>query len=138
MRSIRRIIIHCSASPNGRPDTIDDIDRWHKERGFNGVGYHHVIHMDGSTHTGRPEEEQGAHALGYNSLSIGICMIGTDKFTEAQWFALAGLVRYLREKYRYASVIGHGELPDVHKACPGFSVTEWLRGNMRAMEGHIL
>ena len=79
--------------------TIEDIDRWHTDRGFrrgaewlarqNGrlfsIGYHFVIYTSGTVATGRHLEEIGAHVAGSNARSIGICMVGTDRFTPAQW-----------------------------------------------------
>jgi len=151
-RNIKLIVIHCSASPNGRPASIDDIDAWHIERGFSrtqlarnafnpdltSVGYHYVIGTDGFVYTGRHPNEVGAHAKGHNSDSIGICMIGTDEFSHAQWDALRALVTRLRITYSSPSVKGHRDLPDVHKTCPGFDVTTWLDVGMVALHGHTM
>jgi len=63
MRKIDKIILHCSATPEGRHVTVRDIDRWHRDRGFSEIGYHHVIYLDGSIHRGRPEEKAGAHKV---------------------------------------------------------------------------
>jgi N-acetylmuramoyl-L-alanine amidase len=137
MRVINRIVIHCSASPNGKDFTAKDIDTWHKERGFRrsgkfkfntdltSIGYHFVIKVDGEVETGRDEAEVGAHAYGYNMDSVGICVIGTDKFSDAQWKSLAHLVRDLEVKYPQADVMGHRDLPGVKKSCPGFKVADW-------------
>ncbi|MBP5691206.1 MAG: N-acetylmuramoyl-L-alanine amidase, partial [Bacteroidaceae bacterium] len=76
MRKITEIIIHCSATPQGVDYTVADIDRWHRQRGFNKIGYHYVIYRDGSIHQGRPVEEIGAHCIGHNAHSIGVCYIG--------------------------------------------------------------
>lgn len=61
MRKIDEIIVHCAATPEGKDYTVAQIDRWHKERGFDCIGYHYVIYRDGSVHKGRSEERQGAH-----------------------------------------------------------------------------
>ena len=61
MRVIDEIIVHCAATPEGMNFTVKDIDCWHRERGFKCIGYHYVIYLDGSIHTGRPESEIGAH-----------------------------------------------------------------------------
>jgi N-acetylmuramoyl-L-alanine amidase len=137
MRSIDLIVIHCAATPNGKPFTTADIDGWHRERGFACIGYHKVIYIDGSVHDGRKIEQIGAHAEGYNAHSIGVCMIGTDQFTQSQWHSLKSLVEELQKKY-LTVVIGHRDLPNVHKTCPGFSVTEWKLGGMTALAGKIL
>ncbi len=136
MRPIEKIIIHCSATPNGKPFTAADIDAWHRKRGFRCIGYHYVILLDGAVQTGRSETETGAHASGHNAYSIGVCLIGTDLFTPEQWEALNKLVIMLKKKYPEAVVMGHRDLPKVAKLCPGFDVTTWLvRG---PQEGHIL
>lgn len=54
MRKITEIIIHCSATKEGMDFTVEDIDRWHRQRGFDSIGYHFVIYRDGSLHAGRP------------------------------------------------------------------------------------
>ena len=129
MRKITEIIIHCSATPEGRKVTTAQIDRWHKERGFEKIGYHYVIYLDGSIHEGRKEEEIGAHTVGHNANSIGICYVGgcakdgrtpKDTRTDAQKNALCGLLSELVKKYPNASIHGHREF--ANKACPCFDV----------------
>ena len=109
-RRIDKIIIHCSATPEGKDFTVDQIRQWHLDRGFSDVGYHYVIYRDGSVHRGRPETQVGAHTTGYNSYSIGICYIGgcaakknangdyppKDTRTPAQRAALVRLVAEMR------------------------------------------
>ncbi len=147
-RKIDKIIIHCSASPNGRPQTIQDVDAWHQARGFHrshpignldlkAIGYHFIIYIDGTIHAGRDIEEIGAHATGFNANSIGICMLGTDKFTIPQWSELSWQIVQLGGKYPQAQILGHRDLPDVHKLCPGFDVATWLAGTRAGLEGHI-
>lgn len=128
MREINKIIIHCSATPEGREHTVADITAWHKARGFATIGYHWVIYLDGTIHEGRPEEQIGAHTTGQNQNSIGICYIGgtdangkaKDTRTDKQKVALIALVNELKEKYPKASVHGHCEF--AAKACPSFDV----------------
>lgn len=76
MRKISKIIIHCSATKEGRDYTVADIDRYHRARGFRKIGYHFVIYRDGSIHVGRTKNEIGTHCTGQNAISIGICYIG--------------------------------------------------------------
>ena len=76
MRKITKIIIHCAATPEGKDFTVQQIDQWHRQRGFRCIGYHFVIYRDGSIHKGRPIEQAGAHTSGHNAHSIGICLIG--------------------------------------------------------------
>lgn len=129
MRNINEIIIHCAATPEGKPFTVADIDRWHRQRGWKGIGYHFVIYLDGSVYKGRPIELVGAHCLGHNANSIGICYIGgctadgkrpKDTRTPAQKASLVRLVSELRRQYPKATVHGHCEFAD--KACPAFDV----------------
>lgn len=133
MRKITEIIIHCSATPEGRHTTVEDIDKWHRERGFKCVGYHWVIYLDGSIHPGRPESMQGAHCVLHNSKSIGICYIGgcekkngklvpKDTRTPEQKEALITLLRELAERYPDATIHGHYEFSN--KSCPCFNVQE--------------
>lgn len=126
--------MHCAATPEGKDYTVADIDRWHRARGFNGIGYHYVIYRDGSVHPGRPVEQQGAHCTGRNAWSIGVCYIGgcaadgkspKDTRTTAQKAALEALVRKLLKQYPGATVHGHNEF--AVKACPSFDVKAWLK-----------
>jgi N-acetylmuramoyl-L-alanine amidase len=176
MRPTNLIVIHCSASPNadslfrgktGTPsfqNPAQVIDQWHVERGFRrsdewrkrqnpdlkAIGYHYVIDRAGLVLTGRHVDEVGAHAMGYNQKSIGICLVGIDAFSPAQWNSLAYLVtaemarltgrngpadrnnpltRFAvpqLAKERGIVICGHRELPKVAKTCPGFDVAHWL------------
>jgi N-acetylmuramoyl-L-alanine amidase len=147
MRIIKNIILHCSSSPNGKAFSIRDCDSWHLERGFHrsdgwrehfnpdlfAVGYHFWIGVDGVTKTGRDLEEIGAHVSGLNATSIGVCMCGTDKFSQAQWEALSTLILNLRGLYPAARIIGHYETPtgaSQGKTCPNFNVPLWLAQGM--------
>jgi N-acetylmuramoyl-L-alanine amidase len=132
MRQINQIIIHCSATPEGRDVTVNTIRQWHKQRGFRDIGYHYIIYRDGSVHVGRPESQQGAHCTGHNANSIGICYVGgmerdmsepKDTRTPAQRKALAELCHELKRKYPAASIHGHNEF--ANKACPSFNVRQW-------------
>ena len=69
-RIIKEIIVHCSATPEGKDFTVLDIKKWHLERGFSDIGYHYVIYRDGSINKGRDESKIGAHCTGHNSYSI--------------------------------------------------------------------
>ena len=131
MRTINEIIVHCSSTPEGKDFTIDDIDRWHRQRGFTKIGYHYVIYRDGTIHVGRNESEVGAHCLGHNQNSIGICYIGglssdgktpKDTRTDAQKKALTTLLQALKKKYLSASIHGHRDF--AKKACPSFDATK--------------
>lgn len=128
MREIDKIIIHCSATPEGRDVTVEEIDRWHKERGFTGIGYHYVITLDGQVHKGRAEEIKGAHCKGYNSKSIGVCYVGgcdkdmnpKDTRTFEQIVGMNWLIGLLKKRYPNATIHGHNEFSS--KSCPCFDV----------------
>lgn len=130
-RNIKEIIVHCSATPEGKDFTVADIKRWHLARGFSDIGYHYVIYRDGSIHTGRDESIIGAHCTGHNTNSIGVCYIGgcvsngktpKDTRTEAQKVSLLRLLRGLKKKYPEAKVYPHYKF--AAKACPSFNAEE--------------
>jgi len=143
MRNITSIVLHCSATPNGDARfRLEDLDRMHRERGWRKIGYHFVIELDGATRAGRALEEVGAHVEGNNARTVGVCMIGTDRFTGAQWTALAALVARLMGQFPAAVVQGHRDYsPDLNgdglieprewfKTCPGFDVRTWMLSGM--------
>jgi len=179
-RTINSIVVHCAATPNGKPFTILDIDMMHKVRGFKRdsqavrslnpdlkyVGYHFVIEVDGSVKSGRGLEEIGAHVQGSNAKSIGICMIGTDKFSQVQWMALRECLINMASKilgrtimsadsmlqsFKDAgiSIKGHRDYsPDFNgngiidrnewtKICPGFDVSAWIISGMMPLKGAL-
>lgn len=130
-RRIDMIILHCSATPDGKDYTVDQIRQCHIARGFSDVGYHFIVYRDGSVHRGRPVEQIGSHTKGYNSHSIGICYIGgnsadnekpKDTRTPQQRKALRELVDSLLKKYPRATVHGHYEF--ANKACPSFKICD--------------
>lgn len=154
-REINEIIIHCSATKEGVNVSSDSIDRSHKARKFssyvdsNGrtryIGYHFIIHLDGSVEACRPVNRIGCHASGRNSHSIGICYIGgldardsdghiiKDTRTPLQKKSLSNLIKQLKSRYpSVRRVIGHRDTsPDLNgngivdpyeyiKGCPCF------------------
>ena len=126
MRKITKIIVHCADTPEGRDDKAADIRRWHKARGFNDIGYHYVIDLDGTIEPGRDVTIAGAHATWHNADSIGVCYIGgadtdmkpKDTRTEKQKTALRLLLKYLVQKYPGAKIYGHRDF--ANKSCPSF------------------
>lgn len=134
MRNINLIIVHCSATPEGRNVSVADIDRWHRERGFDGIGYHYVVYIDGSVHEGRPIDKVGAHCKGHNIHSIGICYIGgvdlngkpKDTRTLAQKDALVNHLMRLKRRFPKAVIRGHRDF--AAKACPSFDATKEYAG----------
>ena len=130
MRAIDKIIIHCSATPEGRDDKTSDIKQWHTAKGWSDIGYHYVIELDGSVNMGRDIDRIGAHVRGENTGSIGICYIGgmdkemispKDTRNAKQKEALKCLISDLKSTYGALTVHGHNEY-DSNKACPSFDV----------------
>lgn len=100
--------------------SVEDIHRWHLERGWAGIGYHFYVRKDGSVYRGRPIDTVGAHVQGYNYNSIGVCAEGaymTETMPETQRQAIIALVRELREIYPQAKIVGHRDL--MATKCPG-------------------
>lgn len=134
-REINRIIVHCSATPPDMDIGAAEIGRWHRDRGWQSIGYHYVIRRDGKVEIGRSENVAGAHTHLYNHDSIGVCWVGgvdsenepQDNRTQDQRLALADLVWALRIKYPHATVHGHREF--AAKACPSFDVQkeDWAK-----------
>lgn len=126
MRKINEIIVHCTATPEGKDFHVSDIDRWHRERGWKSCGYHYVVTLDGKIESGRKESEVGAHASGHNKNSIGVVYVGglskdgtpKDTRTPEQKEALWKLLCALLCKYPNAHIMGHNECSS--KACPCF------------------
>lgn len=164
MRVVDLIVIHCSATPNGRPVTVAQVDEWHRARGFKrgehwrrrqnpeltSIGYHFVVYVNGAIATGRHLDEVGAHVMGNNKSSIGVCMVGINRFTRAQLTSLAANIGGLTRMFPNARVCGHRDLsPDQDndglvepwewlKTCPGFDVAAWLKADRKPDAAHIL
>jgi len=127
MRQINKIIIHCSATPEGRKTSAEEIKSWHLERGFSDIGYHYIIHLDGSISYGRNIDKIGAHSRGQNKMSIGVCYIGgldecldpKDTRTPQQKESLLILLKTLKKLHSKAVIYGHRDFSE--KACPSFN-----------------
>ena len=130
MRTITLIIIHCSATPEGKSLSAEACRSDHiHHRGFRDIGYHFYITRDGEIHHCRPVSEMGAHVRGFNRHSLGICYEGgldeegrpADTRNQAQRFALLDLLTILKHQYPEAKILGHYQLSaSIHKACPCF------------------
>jgi N-acetylmuramoyl-L-alanine amidase len=129
-RSIKEIIVHCTATPEGRNVSVDTIRGWHKGQGWKDIGYHYVVMLDGTVEPGRPEDQIGSHVSGHNTGTIGVVYVGgvakdgktpKDTRTPAQKAALLDLVKALIAKYpTVEKVTGHNQY--AAKACPSFDV----------------
>ena len=131
MRKIKEIIVHCSDTEEGKDFCAKDIDLWHKAQGWDCIGYHYVVKLDGTVESGRPIEKVGAHCKGHNAYSIGVCYIGgkasdgkthKDTRTPQQKAALQLLVDNLKRVYPGSKVYGHCDFAS--KACPCFNAKE--------------
>lgn len=126
-----KLIVHCSATKPTQDIGLEEIDSWHKARGWRGCGYHYIIRRNGVIEQGRPVTEKGAHAKGYNDC-LGICLVGgldengapEDNFTEEQINNFMMFVQCLSIVFGRMTILGHRDLPNVNKACPSFDVVE--------------
>jgi hypothetical protein len=137
MRNVNKIIVHCSDTPAEMDIGAKEITVWHTSppptgNGWKAIGYAYIIRRDGMMELGRDldgdgdvVEEIGAHAAGFNSHSIGVCMVGRDSFTDDQFRMLRWLCNELTSIHQEAEVLGHRDLPGVKKSCPGFDVKSW-------------
>jgi len=143
---IKYLVVHCSATPPSDDIGFTEINKWHKERGWSGCGYHFIIRRDGTIERGRRLNEVGAHTYGYNRVSWGICMVGgvnthnhaDNNFRVPQFESLRILINGLGVNAPKAKVLGHRDLSlDINgdgiieewewkKSCPCFDVRTWL------------
>lgn len=139
--TLTKLVIHCADTPPDMDIGAAEINEWHLERGWSGIGYHWVIRRDGTIEKGRDldgdgdvDDEQGAHAYGFNKNSVGICLIGGQygdfDFTFSQIQKLKSLSDYYKARYPGIEVVGHRDL-DSNRTCPNFDVRSLLNG------GHI-
>ena len=141
-----KVTIHCSVTKNGETCDIEKIREWHKAKGWTDIGYHFVTQPDGETQNGRSLTATGAHVEGHNTGNIGICLIGTDKFTQRQFDSLHVVLESLRMlysikpwniscHYEYDTAIKQG------KTCPNMKISNilswYLVNNTRAIEGYL-
>ena len=131
------IAVHCSATGPKADIGAKDIDKWHRAKGWACIGYHYVIRRNGTVEVGRDEKVIGAHVENWNSVSVGICMVGgvdaddinkaENNFTKEQFASLKKLLTDLKTRYPKAVIQGHRDFPEVKKACPSFDVKTWLK-----------
>lgn len=133
------IFVHCSATKPNMDIGASEIREWHLRRGWSDIGYNYVIRRNGVVEGGRDidndgdyMEEIGAHVRGYNSVSIGICLVGgvdwqgrSDfNYTKEQMSSLETLIGQVKAEYPQAEVLGHRD-KDNGKDCPCFDVKSW-------------
>jgi N-acetyl-anhydromuramyl-L-alanine amidase AmpD len=125
LKIIDKLILHCSDSDLPQHDNIDTIRQWHHERKFSDVGYHYFIRKTGQIEIGRPLYRIGAHCIGQNLKSIGICLSGRHEFTKIQFAAANDLIKSLMDRFRITkeNVYPHNHF-DRKKTCPNFNLNE--------------
>ena len=136
-KSTKYLVVHCSATRPSLDVGAKEIRQWHKNQGWEDIGYHYVIRRDGKVEKGRPEGMVGAHVAGFNATSVGVCMVGgvsqkdftkpENNFTKEQFAGLKDLLATLSKKYPGAVVLGHRDFPRVAKACPSFDARVWAK-----------
>lgn len=151
VKSIEYIVCHCSATPPSMDIGVDEIDKWHRERGWSKIGYHIVIRRNPGELGGLIEYgnrsllDPGAHVRGYNYKSIGVCMIGgvdknnkpNNNFTEDQFGSLRDTINFLIKIFPSAVVQGHRDFPNVNKSCPCFNVKDWMIHRNDSLNRHM-
>ena len=123
--NIRYLVIHCSDTDDDF--TVEDIHEMHLNFGWDGIGYHKVIDQKGCIFDGRPEYWVGAHVKGFNKTSLGVCLIGKNKFSKEQLEALKNLLTIWKKKYPDSKILGHKDLGNTSKTCPNFDVISWCK-----------
>ena len=146
LEDIHSIVVHCSATREGQPVTAKDIDKWHRARGWSGIGYHRVITLEGIVEHGRAFTRRGAHVKGNNTNTIGICLVGglddlghaKNTFTPKQFKALKKEILRIKMLCDIKTIKGHRDYsPDLNgdglitpnefiKECPCFNVQKKL------------
>ena len=131
-RPIKYMVIHCAATKVSMNISASDINRWHKAKGWSGIGYNHYIKLDGTIEEGRSLEVYGAHTLGRNHDSIGICLEGgmsedgkaKDTLTVDQWQAVMKIFKAYKKTYPNLLLSGHNQWNVT--SCPAFDVREYV------------
>lgn len=129
-KNIKLLVVHCSDTEDTQTLNVDDIHKMHLKNGWDGIGYHKIITRSGKVKNGRPEYWIGAHVKGKNKISLGVCLIGRNKFTTRQFLSLERVLRKWRSLYPHAKIVGHRDATDTHKTCPNFDVKVWVKEKM--------
>jgi N-acetylmuramoyl-L-alanine amidase len=124
---INFLVVHCSDTENNEKLSAIDIHKMHLKFGWDGIGYHKIILRCGKIENGRPEYWIGAHVNGKNLISLGVCLIGRDKFTKKQYFSLEQVLKKWKKLYPAAKIVGHRDIGNTDKTCPNFDVIKWSK-----------
>ena len=90
-----------------------------------------MIRQDCVIEDGRPEYWVGAHVKGFNDISLGVCLIGKNKFSKEQFVSLKSLIKFWKIQYRKAQIVGHCDFDYTNKTCPNFDVKTWYKNNFK-------
>ena len=129
-QDIKFLIVHCSDTGDNNDIDASVIHEMHLDFGWDGIGYHKVIRRSGEIENGRPEFWVGAHVKGLNQSSLGVCLVGSKKFTKRQFCSLKKVLQIWKKKYPKAEILGHKDSTDTSKTCPNFDVKLWCKENL--------
>ena len=129
--NIKLLVVHCSDSEDNQTLTALDLHKMHLNFGWDGIGYHKIINRSGKIENGRPEYWIGAHVQGKNNISLGVCLIGRDKFTIKQYISLERVLRKWKQLYPKAKIVGHRDIGNTKKTCPNFDVKTWAKDKFK-------
>ena len=124
--NINYLVVHCSDTDNNDNIGAKEIHQLHLSFGWDGIGYHKIIKRNGLIEIGRPEFWIGAHVFQHNLESLGVCLIGKDKFTKNQFNSLKIILKDWKVKYPKAKIVGHCDFDNTNKTCPNFNLKKWL------------
>ncbi len=124
-KNVKLIVVHCSDTDKNMKAV--DIHKMHLNFGWDGIGYHKVILHCGKIENGRPDYWVGAHVKGKNKISLGVCLIGKNNFTNKQFLSLEKVLRSWKKSYPKAKIIGHRDVGKTKKTCPNFDVISWCK-----------
>ena len=150
MRPIDLILIGHTATPDGAFAFVRELDARDAAAGLRrdpqarercnpelgSIGWHIVVYPNGAPASGRHLEEIGGAARGYNAHSVQVALVGSERYTPAQWRMLRELAEILGKRFPGSAFKGHGELPGHEGAGPGFSVQAWLDGGLNPLWEH--
>ena len=123
--NIKFLVVHCSDTENKSNINAKYIHKMHLDFGWDGIGYHKIILRSGKIENGRPEYWIGAHVRGKNNISLGVCLVGRDKFTKKQFVSLEKILIKWKTSYPKAKIVGHCDFETTSKTCPNFDVIKW-------------
>ena len=127
VKNIKLLVVHCSDTMDNQKLSALDLHKMHLKFGWDGVGYHKIINRSGKVENGRPEYWIGAHVKGKNDVSLGVCLIGRNKFTTKQYLSLEKILRKWKSLYPEAEIVGHRDTGNTDKTCPNFDVKTWAK-----------